>query len=467
MNKENTELKLFEELIDENIPRDLAKAYKNSAAYDSQRNQESRHSEIKNSHTYRRFTYYDYGKSSYESITPEAAIQLVKDNKYNIQKLRIIYDGDLVEYEVRDNGSIYAIYGNSSDDVVIDGKTYKNIRYAPWRKVLQNADKIYITDEYDHPLYNDQATQDRRADNKKQIKLGSMVDRNSPDFDRHKPFNNFMHNAISVPKQFDSGAHIVKNRYKDFNQKGVRNLIIAIDGMQTAYTRYDLARRYLKKLVAEKSDYEEAEYEELFSKAEEMVKTRLDAYNVIAKNVANLKSTLITSIDSSTAAINMKIQDYLSKLQNALDKGYALKKEFDDLLVQNVNNDLEVDYKAKQLRKAIERNLKAITEAQKELEKMQDANTGEIPSDTPAIIELAAKVDADLNSLEDIKNEYVVAQLKKFNDIEAQLAQIDQELAILKPKAAARKAANAAKSRTPELDPALSDIVQFTDFAGE
>lgn len=461
--KENKDLEIFEALIDENLPRDLAAAYKSSTAYDSQRNPLTQHREINNNKR-RRYVKYDYGKSSYEPITPDAAIQLVKDNKYNIQKLRIIYDGELVEFEVRDNGGIYSIYGNTSKEVVVDDKTYKNIRYVPWRKVLQNADKIYLTDEYDHLIYDDPATQVRRDNNSEIIRLGSIPHKDTPGFDPHKPFNNFKLSEIELPQQFDSGAHDIDRRYRDFASKDLQQFIEAIKEMKTLYTGYDLARRYLKKLISEKDDYEEDDYERLLTKANNAVQDRLTAYNVIAKKVSNLKSKIVTNVDTTTASINRKIQEYLRKLQDLLDKGYSLKQQFDDLLVRNVNKDLDSDYEGKRLRKQIEQNLKSIKQVQKELEDMRDENASETPNDPPAILDLAARVDADLNRLDEIKNMYINRQLKKFKEIEDELAQIDRDLAILKPKAAARKAAKAAKNRTPELDPALADIVQFTDF---
>ena len=107
----------------------LKKYYDAATGYESQRNPQTYHGELSN--PTRRAVRYDYGKANYDEISAEEAIRLVKQDKHNIQKLRIIYRLDdassLVEYEVRDNGSVYAIYG-SADPVTIDGKNYKNIR---------------------------------------------------------------------------------------------------------------------------------------------------------------------------------------------------------------------------------------------------------------------------------------------------------------------------------------------------
>lgn len=69
-------------------------------------------------------------------ISAAEAIELVKQDKHNLQKLRLLFPNDeLLEYEVRDNGAAYAIYGDSvrrvSMNVGNDVKEYKNIRYVP------------------------------------------------------------------------------------------------------------------------------------------------------------------------------------------------------------------------------------------------------------------------------------------------------------------------------------------------
>lgn len=69
-------------------------------------------------------------------ISAAEAIELVKQDKHNLQKLRLLFPNDeLLEYEVRDNGAVYAIYGNPdrrvSMNVGDEVKEYKNMRYVP------------------------------------------------------------------------------------------------------------------------------------------------------------------------------------------------------------------------------------------------------------------------------------------------------------------------------------------------
>ena len=68
---------LDEEIIDENIPRDLAKAYKIANKYNSpEQNYYSNHNEIGNS-AKRRYIAYDYKNSNYEELSKEQAIDLL------------------------------------------------------------------------------------------------------------------------------------------------------------------------------------------------------------------------------------------------------------------------------------------------------------------------------------------------------------------------------------------------------
>ena len=101
---------------------------------------------------------------------------MVKRDKESVVNLRVLYHGTLVEFEVRRNDRIYPIYGpgGSDDPVTItnpDGSSreYPNLRYLPFNKMLDIADKIYVTDEYDHPISAEKAAS--REEKKKEIKV--------------------------------------------------------------------------------------------------------------------------------------------------------------------------------------------------------------------------------------------------------------------------------------------------------
>ena len=99
---------------------------------------------------------------------------MIKRDRESVVNLRVLYHGTLIEFEVRRNNSIYAIYGPGGKDNPLtitnpDGtsRQYPNLRYIPFGKMLDIADKIYVTDEYDHPISDEKAAS--REEKKKKV----------------------------------------------------------------------------------------------------------------------------------------------------------------------------------------------------------------------------------------------------------------------------------------------------------
>lgn len=468
---------LEEEFLDENIPRDLVAAYRKASGYSSQRNPESSHTELQNAH--RRTIKYDYGKSDYQVISPEDAIRLVRQDKHNIQKLRIIYQGDLVEYEVRDNGSVYAIYGNSDRTVTLGDKSYKNIRYAPWKAVIENADKIYITDEYEHPLYNDQETQQRRQHNNTVRKIiRNPITRDDSDYDSHKPYDNYTRNAAQVYTQRDTGTHNIGARigyYGNYQNYSSKLDIVRkrLEQKAALYIEYDIARRGLKKLISQKDTFDEEEYEQLYAEFKQKLDVALSKYNDAAKKAKNAVSKYVIDTDEATANFSEAVLDYLKKVQDLLDRGFYLKKEYEQRQVTNINagrkSSASGNYDLKNVSRDLENLISQLLAAKKELENLRLAGiTSAIKlSDKESdIVQKTSKLESLIAAFEEIKNKFIKEHLQKLQQIEAEMHSVDTSLADLRPHTAERKAVKAAKNKQAELDPALADIVQFVDFSG-
>jgi len=207
INYENEYGKIDQESINENIPRDLRMLY-NVQPYNSQRNPSTQHQEL--FYNDRRSKLYDYGKAIYRVISAAEAIQMVKNNKEDVQNLRIIFAGSLVEYEVRDNGTIYAIY-RDSNAIDLNDKTYKNIGYAPWRQVIEAADKIYWTDEYSKKLST--AEIEKRNAKKATKVIYKGLTPTDIGYDEHKPYNNLMGGKVIRSAEIpDTGRHSDTNK---------------------------------------------------------------------------------------------------------------------------------------------------------------------------------------------------------------------------------------------------------------
>ena len=121
--------------LNEKIPKDLAKAYKDSDyhAYST------RNSDYKGKT--------DFEASEYIEITPEQALEYKAQG--NLPKLRILKDGQvLIYYSDGKPNTNYRIDLKSAD--AYERKTGKKIydsRYVPLKHILSIADKIYVADE--------------------------------------------------------------------------------------------------------------------------------------------------------------------------------------------------------------------------------------------------------------------------------------------------------------------------------
>lgn len=113
----------------------------------------------------------------------------------------------MIEYEVRDNGSVYCIYGNRDHEFIADdGKRYKNIAFAPFKKVIEVADKIYLTNEYDYLIQNDPELASRRQRQAASVVLGD-ISRERNTASQFTPGTNYYTEPRLGVTSYDTGAH--------------------------------------------------------------------------------------------------------------------------------------------------------------------------------------------------------------------------------------------------------------------
>lgn len=454
--------------------------YDAATGYESQRNPHTDHGELRN--PTRRAVKYDYGKATYDEISAEEAIRLVKQDKHNIQKLRIIYrlsdKESLVEYEVRDNGSVYAIYG-SSNPITIDGKQYKNIRYAPWKKVLENADLIYITDEYDKYLDADPDVSQARADRNKYAQLPMYADRTSPSYDPHNTYANAYTGGSTdrydTPGRYaqlnvDTGAHRATDRYVPAVAKTIKPYLDAVKNVQTIYEQLDRYRRALKKLENDREALGEDEYNRKKERWEKAYKQTLDNYRAAIAEMKKIEAKVDKEIDERSAAFAAKLRTNIYDYDQALKRGFELTSKIQELKSKLVG-DLATasstgSYDFRQASKRLEEAAQQLIAAKKALEEIlaeMEADQETIANAEDQVTTAADLFNSRLEAVNALKLEELYKNLKQIEDIAEELRQIDAKLAELRPKAAAAKAARAAKNKTAELDPDLVDILDFGD----
>ena len=456
----------------------LKKYYDAATGYESQRNPQTRHGELIN--PARRSVRYDYGKANYDEISAEEAIRLVKQDKHNIQKLRIIYRlndaSSLVEYEVRDNGSVYAIYG-SADSITIDGKTYKNIRYAPWKKVIENADLIYVTDEYDKYLDADPEVAQARADKNKYSQLPLPADRTADGFDAHHPYANMYTGGDSgwnararyAQVSIDTGAHRFGDRYHPTVAASINPYLQAQHTVRELYQQLDRYRRALRKLETDKEFLDEEEYNKKKSKWDASYNNTLKLYRDAIAEMKKIEAKVDKEIDSKIAAFVDKLRTNIYEYDQALTKGFELSekiKKLKGMLVGDLVNSNSYSYELKRASNNIQSAAKEIRRVKDILQQIlnnAEADEQSAQSAELDVISAANTFEANLSRVDTLKLEALQRHLNEIENIAQQLRDIDVKLAELRPKAAAAKAARAAKNKTAELDPDLVDILDFSE----
>jgi len=121
---------LEEEVLDEKIPKDLAKAYKNA-----------------NPGMYKGLPNADLQNATYDEVSPEAGYKAYKNDP---QSVRLLFGNRLIDFEPNGHASLEhrdtwlprdKWYTNRN------GKVVKDTKYIPPKDLFRLADKIYITNE--------------------------------------------------------------------------------------------------------------------------------------------------------------------------------------------------------------------------------------------------------------------------------------------------------------------------------
>lgn len=154
-------------IVTEKIPKDLAKAYRDSD-YTSRT-----FSSVRDS-SYRDYTI-DYNNAHYETITPEEAIAIRKSG--DITKLRVIVAGQLVTFYPDGTQKDYAQKSYNPLYVSKKGTAKYSSKQVPFADLMRLADKIYVTDEKDTPIpANKLARRDDAEERGHNLNLGARRD---------------------------------------------------------------------------------------------------------------------------------------------------------------------------------------------------------------------------------------------------------------------------------------------------
>lgn len=489
--------KILEQILDENIPRELLNAYTNSRvnAYNSEQHPGTSHNEL--SSTVRRSKNWDYGKASYDKISVEDALELIDQDPHNVEKIRGIRNGKLVEYEYK-NGKFYNIYGDPDDPVEYADKrgntvSKRNIRYITNPKIwLPLLDTIYVTDEYDHDIrdtYND-----RQAKNQ----LGSVhtfISKGSDSYDRYSPASSFAKNPLYIgQKDPDTGDHDYKyltNMKNPFHRPDFTSTAITLpDNLKTKvteyirlkevtkvlYNKYDISRRALKKLDRERYDYDVEEYEELKERWITQTRDLLNQYNEAMRNLRDLEVQVkkhMTSVNDNT---NNKLMNMFSKYETLINQFTDIKNQLGRLKITATGtstakdtsryNRSEIQQQIINLDSAISNEINTLKDIEDNIRKLADSDPY-YPRESDELDAVTSEIDKKMAELAAVKKAYIKEHIKKYRELEATFNQIKDEIDALRPHDAARAAARKIAAGEAELDPAVTNLITFTDFEGD
>lgn len=336
MNKEE----IIEDIIDENIPKDLAIAYKksNSTGNSSIHHPSPNHQEI-NRLGSRRSVQYDYKNSNYEQMSKDEAVAYLgitanvtgnEETGYTVKarvtnrelfnprigNLRFLINGELTEFDVQEGTNvlkpIYACYVPDSKfgpyPKFANGSNYTSdiSKYSDFYVLVQISDKIYKTDEYEHRITDTTPTGKkvkllRKDSNGDPVRdeEGNLVYDIVDDTIYNRRNRNNQTNYLYTVKGKDDPSYAIHNLSNNITKKSIPNVTdtgshdpkYAINRYSFTSTSRDEFDRYANAVIAARKAFKEFDYIRKYIKKVEAEKEYYeeDEYNELINDLNNKK----------------------------------------------------------------------------------------------------------------------------------------------------------------------------------
>lgn len=452
--------------LDEDLPRDLARAY---GSLQTRGNSALDH-DVQQGETMkkRRGSEIDFYNSDYEAVDARTAAQRVRENPSSVDHIRAIFNKQLLELDLRNNNKVYPVVMPTGDNILFnrrmidlgapDNKITDWVRHKVQSNrgleaVLGAADKIYWTDEYDHIITQDSEIARKRMDNDE-----SQADLKRPpnwDILSTEQKNNWLRDSNYVPlvkKVRDSGTHSGTGTPLDNVRSIFGNNYVAqelrwhpdLRSRKAALDRYKYLQKTLKKLIANRADYDEDEFELLKDSLEQKVKNAYETFIAINTEAQRIAAHAVTEYDEWAFGVSQRIKDHLASMYEVYEKAAQMDEK-----LRKLKNDLAKEetktVQDSEARKAYEKQLadkrSRLEDCQASIESVQE-NINDLEE---RMRELQAEIDAQRHALDlrqsrkailtqqlqDMQNEAdaiaedgVKENAEKVNDIEAQILEI-------------------------------------------
>lgn len=504
-------------ILDENIPLDLARAYQksNRAERGIQNHPESKHNEVgdKSTRYWRKGVKYDYARSNYEEISKDEAKELLRRDRYNIENLRFIIDGYVIEYEIRNGNRLYQTYWMNIPAELLDDKGLeildKNgnpttdsryaIRYGDINTIIELADKIYKTDEYEHLITPETKTGKKikviKKDEEGNPILEPLLDKEgNPVMDKEgKPVQQYSYEIVDdtifnrrsrgnkfhylkTERGNDDSDYVPHQPYFNYFTKyttvdnpdtgkhgfgGLENLSVQArneyNWKQNSFKRYDYIRSVLNKLEKERDLYDEDEYEELHAKYESAKNTAYTEYLNAVMEFKKVKDKTILVFDEVIQNYHDRMERKLDSLQKYTTRIFNLSNELSSIQLEPAK-----DYKIDELKN----ELKVVNTEIENTEKQKAEALAQIEALKEQIERNQISINDGLNklidlrkSLDQVSDEAIKQKFDRIKRIEQEIASYKDELA----KDFPRRYSKDVGKQSKEIDPSIQDVIAFGD----
>lgn len=365
INVEGKDIKLD---LEEKLPKDLAKAYKNTKDRNPRTNSfvgfTSRPQDIDRYAAQK----VDYENAQYTEISKEEAKkEYSKPNERS--KLRVIINGEVIRWD------------NNNTLITNPQKKKNDVNYWSFKNVIDNADKIYVTDEADNLYaYETDLSDDPYEENKDVVtKVLSKIPywrRGSADPDEERAYdaaNSIVdyHREITQNNVFDTGNHShspkwdAKRSYEYLSIKTVKSRIRELKELLRRIPEEDRRSEYYKNELA---SYQ-ADLDRYFERyCNEVTATRR------RKNNAKLQALSI----NVNLCLAILYKYYVKQLKDDFNKRYKGDVD-DDSLKYHRYKELETKLSEKQNR--IQELQKQIADLTAQISQIQGEMTPELKED--------------------------------------------------------------------------------------
>ena len=365
----------------------------------------------------------DFENSEYTEITPEEAIAAKK--RGDAEKLRIIFDGKLVTYEAdgkhqhfraeRDYNSDASKYKKPNGDRV------DNSSKLTFNTVVQNADKIYITDEKDKVDYPD------RGGDYQSPRYGDRMRKDHPEYSDTDYYSaRFLRHGLPVSSLGQESDYINKNYWSapELDRGSGRDILPGPYSKRTQFGQVKTSQKY-KDRQGNIDRYEKQIQSDEKDKAKvladiEMIKNgqRADTEYYWC----NSDESALERANTALGNIQYRIDNYTQYLNNELRRRKSDINDIRDTTARYRYGDSEMDlrgifHRFIDLKRRVNNKLEEVKKAKREYE-------ASVEQGSPRARAIQRDIDDYKARLQDIQN--------RINDLQAQLAQEDNNEAAQK-----------------------------------